>query len=119
MTTTVYVKARAHGAILTLKNVEPGAPIPDSNGETWHEGHVLREDESALGAWQEREIHLEPNQRLVVREGSPGLIAHLAAQAEVTDSQEITGDDTAPAAEVIDPIPDTLHDETNHRGRRR
>lgn len=70
MTTTVYVKARAHGAIVVLKTIAEGDV-----------GHKVEDQSFELNAWDEREIHIEPGQRLEVTQGTPELVERLTADA--------------------------------------
>lgn len=81
MTTTLYVKARAHGAIITVKNLDTTNPDLSQSNET------------KLNAWEEREIHIDDNQELTVKQGTPELIQELNQDKQ--DQLEATsGNDT-------------------------
>lgn len=59
MTTTVQVKARAHGALVAVVTVAEG-----------EEGHAVNTEDHELGSFEERTFHLEKGQRVEVREGN-------------------------------------------------
>lgn len=58
MTTTVIVKARAHGAIVTVAEKAPG-----------EEGHVITSADYVVGGNQERRFDIADNQSVTVEQG--------------------------------------------------